>query len=804
MQREHSSHGEHGHDHHMHSASTPASVDEYTCPMHPEVRQNGPGRCPKCGMNLERVGSTSSHTAHTHQPHQIASIHATGSRAVSPDATVRSGGEVEYTCPMHPQIRQMGPGSCPICGMALEPVLATGDTGDSPELRDMTRRFWIGLALTLPVLALEMGSHVLNIGHLVRPQTSNWIQMVLGTPAVLWAGWPFFLRGWASVRNRSLNMFTLIALGTGAAWVYSMVGTLAPALFPAELRGVDGAVAIYFEAAAVITVLVLLGQVLELRAREKTSGAIKALLDLAPKTAVRVRADGSDETVQIDTIQPGERLRVRPGEKVPVDGELVEGKGTVDESMVTGEPMPVSKAPGSKVTAGTINQTGGFVMRAEKVGADTLLSQIVHMVAAAQRSRAPIQRMADQVAGWFVPVVIAVALVTFAVWLLWGPSPAFSYALITSVAVLIIACPCALGLATPMSIMVGVGRGAQHGVLIRDAEALERMEKVDTLVVDKTGTLTEGRPKVVHIEPAAGFEPEDILQKLASVERASEHPLAMAIVAAAQDRKLPFTEVTDFDSPVGKGVVGRVGGVQLVSGAAKFLAEHHIDVGPLQAAAEEQRVRSATVIFVAWEGRLAGFVAIADPIKPTTPAALAALREAGVRIVMLTGDGKTTALAVGKQLGIDEVVAEVFPEDKAKIVQRLRSEGRIVAMAGDGVNDAPALAAAEVGIAMGTGTDVAMESSGITLLKGDLLGIVRARRLSRATMRNIRQNLFLSFVYNVAGVPLAAGVLYPFFGWLLSPIIAAAAMALSSVSVIVNALRLRTIRVEEDSPGSAK
>jgi Cu+-exporting ATPase len=755
-------------------------------------------------MHLERVGSATDHAAHAHQPHRDVSMPATGSRASPPDATLKGGGKVEYTCPMHPQIRQMGPGSCPICGMALEPVVASSDTGDSPELRDMTRRFWIGLALTLPVFALEMGSHLLNIGHWVQPQTSNWIQMALGTPAVLWAGWPFFVRAWASVRNRSLNMFTLIALGTGAAWIYSMVGTLAPALFPAELRGDHGAVAIYFEAAAVITVLVLLGQVLELRAREKTSGAIKALLDLAPKTAIRIRADESDETVQIDTIQVGERLRVRPGEKVPVDGELIEGKGTVDESMVTGEPMPVSKAPGSKVTAGTINQTGGFVMRAEKVGADTLLSQIVHMVAAAQRSRAPIQRMADQVAGWFVPAVIAVAMATFAVWLLWGPSPALSYALITSVAVLIIACPCALGLATPMSIMVGVGRGAQHGVLIRDAEALERMEKVDTLVVDKTGTLTEGRPKVVHIEPAAGFEPDDVLQKLASVERASEHPLAMAVVAAAQDRKLPFTEVTDFDSPVGKGVVGRLGGIQLVSGAAKFLAEQHIDVSPLQAAAEEQRTRSATVIFVAWDGRLAGFVAIADPIKQTTPAALHALREAGVRIVMLTGDGKTTALAVGKQLGIDEVVAEVFPEDKAKIVQRLRSEGRIVAMAGDGVNDAPALAAAEVGIAMGTGTDVAMESSGVTLLKGDLMGIVRARRLSRATMRNIRQNLFLSFVYNMAGVPLAAGVLYPFFGWLLSPIIAAAAMALSSVSVIANALRLRTVRVEEDSRSSAK
>ena len=731
---------------------------------------------------------------HTAQPHHHA--HHAHAAPTPSTAAAHGGKDVEYTCPMHPQVRQMGPGNCPICGMALEPVIATGDTGSSAELRDMTRRFWIGLALALPVMVLEMGGHVFQIGHLVGSHTSNWIQMLLGTPVVLWAGWPFFVRGWASLKNRSLNMFTLIALGTGAAWVYSMVGTLAPGLFPADLRNAEGAVAIYFEAAAVITVLVLLGQVLELRAREKTSGAIKALLDLAPKTAVRVRPDGSDETVQIDSIVAGELLRVRPGEKVPVDGELAEGKGTVDESMVTGEPMPVAKTAGSKVTAGTINQTGGFVMRAEKVGADTLLSQIVHMVAAAQRSRAPIQRMADQVAAWFVPAVVAVAVVTFVAWLVWGPSPAFSYALIASVAVLIIACPCALGLATPMSIMVGVGRGAQHGVLIRDAEALERMEKVDTLVVDKTGTLTEGRPRVVHIEPAAGFGAEQLLQKLASVERASEHPLAMAVVAAAQDRKLPLSEVADFDSPVGKGVVGQVDGVSLVSGAAKFLAEHGVDVAPLQAAAELQRARSATVIFVALDGRLAGFVAIADPIKATTPAALQALREAGVRIVMLTGDGRTTALAVGKELGIDEVVAEVFPEDKAAIVQRLRSEGRVVAMAGDGVNDAPALAAAEVGIAMGTGTDVAMESSGVTLLKGDLLGIVRARKLSRATMRNIRQNLFLSFVYNVAGVPLAAGVLYPFFGLLLSPVVAAAAMALSSVSVIANALRLRTVKVD--------
>jgi Cu+-exporting ATPase len=702
----------------------------------------------------------------------------------------------EYTCPMHPQIRQKGPGNCPICGMALEPVVATGDTGESPELRDMTRRFWIGLALTVPVLFLEMGGHLFDLAHLVAPRTSNWIQMVFSTPVVLWAGWPFFTRGWASVTNRSLNMFTLIALGTGAAWLYSMVGTLAPGLFPQELRGHEDAVAIYFEAAAVITVLVLLGQVLELRAREKTSGAIKALLDLAPKTAIRTRADGADETVQIDAIQPADLLRVRPGEKVPVDGELVEGKGTVDESMVTGEPMPVMKAPGSKVTAGTINQTGGFVMRAEKVGADTLLAQIVHMVAAAQRSRAPIQRMADQVAGWFVPVVLLVAALTFSAWLLWGPSPAFSYALIAAVAVLIIACPCALGLATPMSIMVGVGRGAQHGVLIRDAEALERMEKVDTVVVDKTGTLTEGRPKVVHVESTPGFQADDVLQKLASVERASEHPLAMAVVAAAQERKLQLSEVTDFDSPVGKGVVGTVAGVQLVCGAAKFLAERGIGTAPLNAAAEQQQAGSATVIFVALGGKLAGFVAIADPVKQTTPAALKGLREAGVRIVMLTGDGRTTAEAVARQLGIDEVVAEVFPEDKAAIVQRLRKEGRVVAMAGDGVNDAPALAAADVGIAMGTGTDVAMESAGITLLKGDLMGIVRARKLSHATMKNIRQNLFLSFAYNVAGIPLAAGVLYPFFGLLLSPVVAAAAMALSSVSVIANALRLRTAKVD--------
>ena len=696
---------------------------------------------------------------------------------------------------MHPEVRQIGAGSCPICGMALEPVVATEVAGESEELRDMSRRFWIGLALSLPVVLLEMGGHLIDLHSLVSQQTSNWMQMLFGTPVVLWAGWPFFVRGWASVKNRSLNMFSLIALGTGVAWAYSIVATVAPVLFPKELRTMDGAVAVYFEAAAVITVLVLLGQVLELRAREKTSGAIRALLDLAPKTAVRVKEDGTDESVELDAIGVGDRLRVRPGEKVPVDGEVVEGKGMVDESMITGEPIPVAKAPGSKLTAGTLNQTGGFVMRAEKVGADTLLAQIVHMVASAQRSRAPIQRMADQVAGWFVPVVVLAAALTFVVWLIWGPSPALSYALVSAVAVLIIACPCALGLATPMSIMVGVGKGAQHGVLIRDAEALERMEKVDTLVVDKTGTLTEGKPKVVHIEVAEGFDADTVLQRLASVERASEHPLAAAIVSEAQKRRLPLLPITDFDSPVGKGVVGSVEGARVISGSAKFLAEQGIDAGAMNATAESVRAKAATVIFVGIDGRVAGFVGIADPIKESTPQAIAALRQEGIRIVMLTGDGRTTAQAVGRQLGIDEVIAEVLPQDKSSVVDKLKAEGRIVAMAGDGVNDAPALAAADVGIAMGTGTDVAMESAGVTLLHGDLMGIARARRLSQATMKNIRTNLFFAFVYNAAGIPLAAGVLYPFFGILLSPVIAAAAMALSSVSVIANSLRLRTTKV---------
>jgi len=698
-----------------------------------------------------------------------------------------------YTCPMHLQIRQVGPGVCPICGMALEPEVASAEAAPNPELADMTRRFWIGLVLTLPVLALEMGGHLTNLHALVGQNWSNWLQFIFATPVVLWAGSPFFVRGWQSLLTRNLNMFTLIAMGIGVAWLYSVVAILLPGLFPPAFRSPDGAVAVYFEAAAVITVLVLLGQVLELRAREQTSGAIRALLDLAPKTARRLHADGSEEEVSLDAIAVGDRLRVRPGEKVPVDGELIEGRSAVDESMVTGESMPVTKEAGAKVIAGTLNTTGSFVMRAEKVGRDTMLSRIVQMVAAAQRSRAPIQRLADQVSGWFVPTVIAVALVAFAAWSIYGPEPRFAFGLVAAVTVLIIACPCALGLATPMSIMVGVGRGAQVGVLIKNAEALERMEKIDTLVVDKTGTLTEGKPKVVAIIAAKGFDDNDALRWAASVEKASEHPLALAIVAAAQERKLNLSAVTEFDSPTGKGVVGVVEGRRLALGNARFLRELGVQTHELEQDAERLRHEGATAIFLGVDGRVAAVIAIADPVKSTTPDALNALSQEGVRVVMLTGDNKTTADAVARRLGITEVEAEVLPDQKSAVVAKLQKEGRAVAMAGDGVNDAPALAAAEVGIAMGTGTDVAIESAGVTLLKGDLTGIVRARRLSQATMRNIRQNLFFAFIYNAAGVPIAAGVLYPFFGILLSPIIAAAAMALSSVSVVGNSLRLRRV-----------
>jgi len=700
-----------------------------------------------------------------------------------------------YTCPMHPQVRQIGPGACPICGMALEPVAVTADSGPNPELADMTWRFWIGLALTVPVFALEMGGHLTGLMTLLSRQTSNWIQLALATPVALWAGWPFFVRGWTSVVTRRLNMFTLIALGVGVAWTYSLAAVLAPGAFPPALRDASGAVPVYFEAAAVITVLVLLGQVLELRARERTSGAIKALLNLAPKTARRIRADGTDEEVALALVHVGDRLRVRPGEKVPVDGELIEGRVAIDESLVTGESMPVTKEPGATVIAGSVNKTGSFVMRADKVGADTLLARVVQMVAEAQRSRAPIQRMADQVSAWFVPAVLAMAVVAFAVWAAFGPEPQLSYALTAAVSVLIIACPCALGLATPMSIMVGVGRGAQAGVLIKDAEALERFEKVDTLVVDKTGTLTEGRPAVTAVIPASGFEEGELLRLAASLERGSEHPLADAILRAAQDRGLTLSEAQDFDSPVGKGVVGAVDGRRVVLGGARIMAEEGCDLGPLQAQADGLQREGATTVFAAVDGRLAGVLGIADPIKASTAEAVRTLKAEGVRIVMMTGDNRTTALAVAGRLGIDEVEAEVLPQDKAAVVARLRREGRVVAMAGDGVNDAPALAAADVGVAMGAGADVAIESAGVTLLQGDLMGLARARRLSRAVMRNIRQNLVFAFVYNVAGVPIAAGVLYPVFGLLLSPQIAAAAMALSSVSVIGNALRLRAVKV---------
>ncbi len=700
-----------------------------------------------------------------------------------------------YTCPMHPQIRQAGPGGCPICGMALEPVTAAVETGPNPELIDMSRRFWTALVMTVPVFVLEMASHIpaLNVDRIISAEISTRIQFALSTPVVLWAGWPFFARGWASLRNRSLNMFTLIALGVGAAYPYSLAATFLPELFPMEVRH-GGMIAVYYEAAAVITVLVLLGQVLELRAREQTGGAIRALLKLAPKSARRINAHGQDEEIALEQVQVGDRLRVRPGESVPVDGTVTEGKSSVDESMVTGESMPVEKALDAKLIGGTINGTGGLVMRADKIGSDTVLARIVHMVSEAQRSRAPIQRLADSVSAWFVPAVIAAAILAFAAWMIWGPAPAFAYALVAAVSVVIIACPCALGLATPMSIMVGIGKGAGVGVLIKNAEALERFEKIDTLVVDKTGTLTEGRPRVVAVVPADGFDESRILALGASLERSSEHPLAAAITAAAQERAIALQDVTEFASVTGKGVTGMVGGRAVGVGTIKLLDAQGLSAD-LNSRADALRRDGATVMFVTIDGRAAGLIAVADPIKASTAAALDSLRADGIRIVMLTGDNRLTAQAVAAKLGITDIEAEVLPEQKNAIVRRLRSEGRVVAMAGDGVNDAPALAEADVGIAMGTGTDVAMQSAGITLVKGDLTGIARARTLSRATMRNIRQNLVLAFVYNVLGVPVAAGILYPAFGILLSPVIAAAAMSLSSVSVIANALRLRLVRL---------
>jgi Cu+-exporting ATPase len=761
-----------GHHHHEQShevATGPAAAGPgtiYTCPMHPEVRQQGPGACPDCGMALEPVGAP---------------------------ATTR----VEYTCPMHPQIVQDHPGNCPICGMALEPRTVTVEAAPNPELVDMTRRFWIGAALTLPVLLLAMGPHVIGFpSHdLIAPRLSAWLQFALSTPVVLWAGWPFFERGWRSIVTWRLNMFTLIALGTGAAFLYSAVAVLVPTAFPASYRGSMGGVGLYFEAAAVITVLVLLGQVLELRARERTSGALRALLKLAPKTARRLVAGGDDEEVPVEQIQVGDRLRVRPGEKLPVDGIVLEGRSAVDESMVTGESMPLEKNPGDKVIGGTLNGSGSLVIEAEKVGTETLLSQIAQMVAEAQRSRAPIQRLADTVSSWFVPAVVAVAVVAFIAWLLFGPPLAFAYALIAAVSVLIIACPCALGLATPMSIMVGVGRGAQVGVLIKNAEALERLEKVDTLVVDKTGTLTEGKPRVTAILPQHGFDEATVIRLAASLERSSEHPLAAAIIAEAQARGARLDDATDFRAETGMGVVGRIDGRWVALGNVKLLESLRIAATAIATGADRLRSEGATVMFLAADDAIAGLIAVADPVKASTPPTLEALKAAGLRIVMLTGDHRATALAVARRLGIDDVEAEVLPQDKGAAVRKLRRQGHIVAMAGDGVNDAPALAEADVGIAMGTGTDVAIASAGVTLVKGDLSGLLRARRLSRATMRNIRQNLFLAFVYNALGVPLAAGVLYPFTGTLLSPIVAAAAMSLSSVSVIANALRLSRVRL---------
>ncbi len=753
---------------------------------------------PVCGMKVDPV--TSKHRADHHGTtfHFCSAgcrtkFEANPEKYLKPKAPDAAKPGAIYTCPMHPQIRQVGPGSCPICGMALEPVEITAEAVPNHELADMSRRFWIGLVLTLPVFILEMGSHVpsLGLGNLVPEQWSIWIQFALATPVVLWAGWPFFERGAASVRSGHLNMFTLIALGTGAAYVYSLVATFAPGLFPAGFRMTGGTVPVYYEAAAVITVLVLLGQVLELRARDQTGGAIRALLNLAPKTARRLRDGADDEEVALDQVQVGDRLRVRPGDGVPVDGMVLEGKSAVDESMVTGESMPSSKVPGDKIIGGTVNGTGSLIMRAETVGAGGMLSRIVAMVAEAQRSRAPIQKLADTVAGYFVPAVLGISIAAFIAWSVWGPAPALSFALIAAVSVVIIACPCALGLATPMSIMVAVGKGAGAGVLIKSAESLERMEKVDTLVVDKTGTLTEGKPRVTSGVPAAGLTADDLLKLAASLERSSEHPLAAAVMRAAKEKSIAADEPTDFASVTGKGVTGRVGGRLVALGNAKLMADQKVDMGSLFAKADELRGSGATALFVAVDGKPGGIIAIADPIKATTRSALDSLRADGIHVVMLTGDNKTTAQAVAKQLGIDDVEADVLPEDKNRIVKKLRAEGKIVAMAGDGVNDAPALAEADVGIAMGTGTEVAIQSAGVTLVKGDLAGIARARALSRMTMRNIRENLVFAFAYNAIGIPVAAGVLYPTFGILLSPVVAALAMSLSSVSVIGNALRLR-------------
>ncbi|MDE2006439.1 MAG: heavy metal translocating P-type ATPase [Rhodospirillales bacterium] len=768
---------------------------------------NAPAKDPVCGMSVDPA--TAKHSFdHAGQTWYFCCAGCRGKFAADPARYLKAEAAPPpsqpqppsvpgtiFTCPMHPEVRQDHPGACPLCGMALEPLAPTADAAENAELAEMRRRLWAALALAAPIFALAMAVHVpgLHPERLIAPNVSNWIQFALATPVVLWAGSFNFVRGWRSIVNRSLNMFSLIALGVGVAYAYSIVATLAPFVFPAGFRDAHGVVATYFEAAAVITVLVILGQVLELRARDQTGGAIRALLDLAPKTTHRLRADGGDEEIGLDHVHPGDRLRIRPGDAIPVDGTVVEGSGAVDESMVTGESMPVAKEPGDALIGGTVNGTGALLMRAEKVGAETMLARIVAMVAEAQRSRAPIQRLADLVASWFVPAVVAVAALSFVLWAIWGPAPALAYGLLAAVAVLIVACPCALGLATPMSVQVGIGKGAGVGVLIRSAEALERMEQVDTLVLDKTGTLTEGKPRLTRIVAAPGFEDSGLLRLAASLERASEHPLAAAILRAAKERAIALAEPEGFESLTGQGVRGKIDGHRVALGTARLMQAEQAVPGALGEQAATLREEGATALFVAVDGAVAGVLAIADPIKPTSRAALDALRRDGVRVVMLTGDNRGTAEAVARQLGIAEIEADVLPDQKHAAIRKLRDAGRVVAMAGDGVNDAPALAAADIGIAMGTGTEVAIRSAGITLVKGDLTGIARARTLSRATMRNIRQNLFFAFVYNAVGVPVAAGILYPWFGVLLSPAIAALAMALSSVSVVSNALRLRRL-----------
>ena len=793
---------------HSHATNSGKSTADHSscCGGHePETHQTerpGTAKDPVCGMsvtieNAKHASELSGQRYYFCSSGCKTKFETNPARYLKPDVVTvaKAANSSDYTCPMHPQIHQSGPGTCPICGMALEPAQVSLDDGPNPELVDMTRRFWVGLVLTAPIFALEMSSHFGAV-HMVPMQISNWIQFILATPVVLWAGWPFFRRGWNSIASRNLNMFTLIAIGTGVAYVFSVFSTAMPQIFPIAFRDMHGAVPTYFESAAVIIVLVLLGQMLELRARAQTGGAIRALLDLSPKSVRLVANDGTEKDILVENVQVGDRLRVRPGEAVPLDGTILDGQSAIDESLITGESMPIAKAKGDKVVGGTLNASGSLILSVSSIGQNTVLARIIQMVSEAQRSRAPIQRLADQVAAWFVPIVLGCAVAAFASWAIFGPEPRYAYALVAAVSVLIIACPCALGLATPMSIMVGMGRGAQTGVLIKNAAALERFEKVNTLLVDKTGTLTQGKPTLTGISTINGFVENDLLRLVASVERASEHPLAGAVLSAADERKITLSAAIDFDAPSGKGVSATVEGMMIIIGNAAIMTDRKINISALESVADDWRRHGATTIFVAVDGRLAGLLAITDPVKPNSAAAIKMLQAQGIRVVMVTGDNKTTAEAVAKTLGILEFESSVLPENKALIVQNLRREGRIVAMVGDGVNDAPALAAADVGIAMGTGTDVAIQSAGITLLKGDLAGIARARLLSQATMRNIRQNLFFAFLYNALGVPVAAGVLYPAFGLLLSPMIAAVAMSLSSVSVIGNALRLRHVSFE--------